>query len=330
MPARPTLAAAIALLLLSTAAHADAYKAEPGPAKVTTTDQDWRDEKRDRVLPVRLYVPEKLDAPAPVILISHGLGGTREAMGYAATHWCSHGYVVVALQHPGSDDAVWKEPDTTHEKVEAMRDAANVKNYLLRCDDVHFAIDHLEALAKPGEMLAGKVDLKKIGMAGHSFGAQTVQAMIGQRLGTPQRSAMPRTDARIIAAVAFSPGYRKADPAWAFADVKVPCFHFTGTKDAVGIVSDMTVEQRRMPFDNIHARGQHLITFEGGDHMVFSGSERPGADTSKYDRFHDLICEATTAFWDAELKGDPAAKKWMDNEMSDEVGEDGKVEAHGS
>lgn len=326
-----TSAALIVLLLAplvaAPAARADSYKASAGPAKVATLDQDWRDEKRDRVLPVRLYVPESLAAPAPVILVSHGLGGTRGAMAYAASHWSSHGYVVIALQHPGSDDAVWRGRGTRRETLDAMREAANLTNYLLRCDDVRFAIDQLESLAKPGELLADKIDLTKIGIAGHSFGAQTVQAAIGQQGGTAQRT-VSRAEPRIRAAVAFSPGFKKADPAFAFANVTVPCFHFTGTNDSVGSISDMTVEQRRVPFDNIHARGQRLITFEGGDHMVFSGSSRPNTDTQKYARFHDLICQATTAFWDAELKKDAAATTWLDRGMTEEVGAEGKVEAH--
>jgi dienelactone hydrolase len=317
------------VLLTASIASAEPYKADTGPAKVTTRDDDWRDEARDRVVPVRIYLPADLAKPAPVLFVSHGLGGTRTAMAYVAEHWCSYGYVVIALQHPGSDDSVWRIEGTPREKLDAMRTAANAANYVLRCDDVHFAIDHLESLAKDGGPLAGKVDMTKIGIAGHSFGAQTVQAVIGQKLGGPTLPRPAKTDTRIKAAVAFSPGFKRNDAQWAFADIKVPCFHFTGTNDSVGIISDMTVEQRRIPFDNIHTPGQRLITFEGGDHAVFGGGNgRPGVDASKYPQIHDLICQTTTAFWDAELLGDAKAKAWLKDDMAGEVGDDGKVEAH--
>jgi predicted dienelactone hydrolase len=327
MPKRILIAACV--LLWTCIASADPYKSDAGPSKVTTRDEDWRDAARDRVIPVRLYLPADLAKPAPVILVSHGLGGTRTAMAYAAEHWCSYGYVVIALQHPGSDDSVWRNAGTPKERLDAMRDAANVANYVLRCDDVHFAIDHLTELAKDGGPLAGKVDLAKIGIAGHSFGAQTVQAVIGQQLGGPNLKMPSKGDPRIKAAVAFSPGYKRADAPRAFADIKVPCFHFTGTRDTVSIISDMTVEQRRIPFDNIRAAGQRLITFDGGDHAVFGGGDgRPGIDASKYPRIHNLICQSTTAFWDAELLGDEKAKTWLKDDLTGEVGDDGKVESH--
>jgi predicted dienelactone hydrolase len=319
---------AAVLLFAASVVSAEPYKGDAGPSKVTTRDEDWRDAARDRVVPVRIYLPADLAKPAPVILVSHGLGGTRTAMAYAANHWCSHGYVVIALQHPGSDDGVWRNAGTPREKLEAMRDAANGANLILRCDDVRFALDHLESLSKDAGSLAGKVDLTKIGIAGHSFGAQTVQGVIGQRLGGPRLQMPPKADARIKAAVAFSPGLSRGDPAWAFADVKVPCFHFTGTNDNVSLIRDMTLEQRRMSFDNIHAPGQRLITFEGGDHMVFSGNTLPNTDTTKYAHFHDLISQSTTAFWDAELLGDAKAKARLADDLPGEVRDDGKVEAH--
>ena len=47
-------------------------------------------------------------APVPVILFSHGLGGNREGSKFLGEHWAARGYVAVFLQHPGSDDSVWK------------------------------------------------------------------------------------------------------------------------------------------------------------------------------------------------------------------------------
>ena len=44
----------------------------------------------------------------PVILLSHGLGGTRDSMNYLASHWASRGFTVIAMQHAGSDKDVIK------------------------------------------------------------------------------------------------------------------------------------------------------------------------------------------------------------------------------
>jgi hypothetical protein len=92
----------------------------------------------------------------------------------------------------------------------------------------------------------------------------------------------------------------------------------TGTRDDSPVTGAKAAE-RRIPFDRIDGAEQYLVTFEGGDHMVFSDrrwrtiAREPGTggDPSRDARFHDLILQATTAFWDAYLRGDAAALRWL-------------------
>jgi hypothetical protein len=74
----------------------------------TSLAMSFRDERRDRTIPVRVYLPAAT-TPAPVIVWSHGLGGSRDNSPYLGTHWSKRGYVCVFLQHPGSDEAVWRD-----------------------------------------------------------------------------------------------------------------------------------------------------------------------------------------------------------------------------
>jgi predicted dienelactone hydrolase len=67
-----------------------------------------KDEKRSREIPIRVYLPTD-QAAAPVVLFSHGLGGNREGSAFLGKHWAARGYVAVFVQHPGSDDCVWKD-----------------------------------------------------------------------------------------------------------------------------------------------------------------------------------------------------------------------------
>src|ERR1700722_18408724 len=69
---------------------------------------EWRDAKRERTVPVKIYFPKTGEGPFPVIIFSHGLGGSREGYEYLGRYWASHGYVSVHLQHAGSDSAVWR------------------------------------------------------------------------------------------------------------------------------------------------------------------------------------------------------------------------------
>lgn len=48
------------------------------------------DAERERTVPVKVYLPET-EKPLPVILFSHGLGGSRKASPYLGNHWAEAG-----------------------------------------------------------------------------------------------------------------------------------------------------------------------------------------------------------------------------------------------
>src|SRR2546423_15576637 len=75
------------------------YKKSSGPYAVEVIRYDWLDGKRERKVPVKIYFPKSGNAAFPVIIFSHGLGGSREGYEYLGRHWASHGYVSVHLQH---------------------------------------------------------------------------------------------------------------------------------------------------------------------------------------------------------------------------------------
>ena len=76
-------------------------------AAPTAVDETWIDERRNREVPVKVRWPAEtastLAGGLPVILFSHGLGGTREGGEVWGRAWAAAGFVVVHLQHPGSD-----------------------------------------------------------------------------------------------------------------------------------------------------------------------------------------------------------------------------------
>jgi hypothetical protein len=104
---------------------------------------------------------------------------------------------------------------------------------------------------------------------------------------------------------------RKTNLTHIYARITVPCLHMTGTRDDSPI-GETKAPDRRLPFDHIQGADQYLVTFGGGDHMIFSDHQRlffKGGDRDG--PFHPLICLATTAFWDAYLKGGAAAQGWL-------------------
>jgi predicted dienelactone hydrolase len=304
------LAYFIALPLLSAADQAATYTAKPGPYQVDTASYGWHDAARNRDVPVKIYFPHTGDGPFPLIVFSHGLGGTREGYEYLGRHWASCGYVSVHLQHHGSDAAVWQNAHPMESLRQAIKDPANAVN---RARDVTFAIDKMEIVNREPGVLKGRIDLQHIGMAGHSFGAWTTLAVAGETFFGPLGGETSLADPRVKAALPMSAPVQAKDKDrldQIYAKIKIPCLHMTGTLDDSPL-GETAAKDRRLPFDHINAADQYLITFNGADHMTFA-TLRASPELKKKDAlFHDLICISSTAFWDAYLKNDAAAKKWL-------------------
>ena len=78
---------------------------QPGIAQVKILNLSLNDQKRNRQIPVDIYWSTAATANKPVIVFSHGFGSVRTDLRYLAEHLASHGYVVAALEHPGSNEA---------------------------------------------------------------------------------------------------------------------------------------------------------------------------------------------------------------------------------
>jgi predicted dienelactone hydrolase len=301
------------------AAAAAEYKTSPGPFAVKTVLLDWNDADRDRAVPVRIYYPDVREGKFPVIIFSHGVGGSRDGYAYLGEYWAGFGYVCIHLQHAGSDDAVWRDLPPS-EVIPALRKATVLpENVLNRPLDVRFAIDQLEKLGKDDPLFKGRLDLDHIGMAGHSFGAFTALAVAGEVFTSPRGARLAWPDRRVKAAIAMSESPPRDPRQWdhAFAKIAIPFLHMTGTIDD-SPMGESKAADRRVPFDHIPAvADQYLIVLQGGDHMVFSGRSQgsnPMAGTGNPamdPTFQVLIQQSTTAFWDAYLKSDENAKKWL-------------------
>lgn len=276
----------------------------------TQIDLTVKDEKRSREIPIRVYLP-KQKTPAAVVLFSHGLGGSREGSAYLGNHWAARGYVAVFLQHPGSDESVWKDKPPA-ERMAAMQAAAGLANFVLRVDDVRAVLDQLDQWNKSsGNSLSGRLDMKRIGMSGHSFGAVTTQAVSGQRF---VRGA-GLTDARIKAAVIMSPSGSRSggNTTMAFGSVKIPWMLLTGTKDTAPI-GEADVASRLSVFPALPAGGKYELVLYNAEHSAFTERALPGDSQPRNPSHHRSILALTTAFWDAYLRDDPNARKWLDRD----------------
>jgi len=274
------------------------------------------DRRRKRDVPLRVYLPTATDQ-APLLLFSHGLGGSRDNNGYLGRHWSARGYAVVFLQHPGSDESVWREQPLAG-RMAALRDAANGKNLRLRIDDVPLVLDALTRWnADDDHPCHGRFDLEHVGMTGHSFGALTTQCVSGQAapwIGTKF------TDPRIDAALPMSPSNTRAGSlATAFGSVAVPWLLMTGTADSAPI-GDQTPASRREVFPHLPKTiDRYELVLDGAEHNAFGERALPGERRQRNPNHHRAILAISTAFWDTHLRGDPAARAWLHGEGCKQV-----------
>lgn len=301
----------VLLALCSAVARSEEYQPLDVSQKVTTEVLTLVDASRKREIPLRFYLPEKKD-PQPVVLFSHGLGGSRDNNGYLGEHLAGRGYVCIFMQHPGSDETVWKGKRPS-EIMPAMQQAANFDNLKLRCEDVKAVVGQLANWNKtPGHVLHGRIDIEHIGMSGHSFGAQTTQGVVGQ--GNPvigQKFKVPE----IRAGIAYSPSTPlRGDPQEIFSLVDRPLLLMTGTKDD-SPVGGQTPESRRKVYPALPSSiDRYELVLEGAEHSVFSEREsrlRAVRGNARNPNHHRIILALTTAFWDSYLRDDKEAKAWL-------------------
>lgn len=305
------------LLLISR--QSDEYNPSASPLSSTTMDVQVEYGKNDRKIPLKIYLPESKQKvtmqKAPVILFSHGLGGSKDNNPYLGKHWAGRGYVVVFMQHAGSDSKVWQDTPR-RDRLKAMKAAASYKSFQSRVKDVPAVLDQLKKWNQKGQKLDGRMDLERIGMSGHSFGAVTTQAVSGQNY---RNQGQAFTDDRIKASVAMSPSIpRRGNDDDTFAKVKIPWLLMTGTKDK-SVINSTTPEDRQKVFTQL-PDGDHFyeLVLHNAEHSAFS-ERRVGGGQQRNPNHHKAILALSSAFWDAYLKKDPAAKKWLNGEGAKKI-----------
>lgn len=290
--------------VLSLAATAAGARAE---IPVDQQDLAWRS-AGGRLLPALVRWPLRPAGPGgwPVIVYSHGLGGSRQGGALWGDAWARAGFVVVHLQHVGSDvEAV--------RRLRSLQGTAGPQQLLERLQDVRAALDELDRLQATGGGMWAQMRPGAYGLAGHSFGAHTTLGMAGQAYP----GMAPIDEPRLVAFVALSPTVPQGDARAAFAAVRKPVLCVTGTEDGDVVGNGATPERRRATFDALPAGHKALLLLQDADHMTFGGTpraalpwQRRSAATTGHEQAHQaLVAAITTDWWRAWLQGDGAAQQ---------------------
>ncbi len=118
-----------------------------------------------RVGAVSVNAPFADDRLRPVILFSHGFGGTARMMGWFGTALAREGYVVVAVDHPGNNG------------LDTMTAAGAIMSWD-RAQDLRAALEAVKA----DRSIAPHLDPSRIGVSGFSAGGFTALVSVGARV----------------------------------------------------------------------------------------------------------------------------------------------------
>ena len=251
-----------------------------GSYAVSEEHHVWHDAKRNRSVPVKLYIPAGVGT-RPVVVFSHGIGEDRNSYVYLGRAVARSGFIAAHITHAGTDRAVLQQG--YRHLYEATRQPVNWINRPL---DVSFVLDQL-----------GATDAL---VAGHSAGAFTAFAVAGTPLGRGEQFR----DGRVKAIIPMSmPRLDQVVPPRGYDLVAVPTLNITGTCDG-SIIYRTLPRHRRVPFESSRAARQYLVTIRNLDHNSFSKVE---------DANHDVIGRLTVLFARAWLSGDKDALAWFDD-----------------
>ncbi|CAN7593468.1 alpha/beta hydrolase family protein [Acidovorax delafieldii] len=243
---------------------------EVDAALFTVQSLDWFDVQRQRQVPAKLYLPaaEAAAGSLPLVVFSHGIGGSRDGYSYLGRYFAAHGYGSLHVQHVGSDRQLWLGNLFT--LPARLSNAAQDSEAVNRVQDLRYALDKLLA-SQEGALF----DTRRIAAAGHSYGANTTMLMAGAQV-EQQGQKMSLRDSRITAAILLSapPFYGMGDPGKILAGIDVPTLHITATDDVIQIPGYVSGLQDRL--DIFKAMGSKraapkvLAVFRDGSHSIFT------------------------------------------------------------
>jgi predicted dienelactone hydrolase len=253
------------------------------------------DAGRKRSFPVDLYLPiapvaPSAAGPAPLVVISHGLGSDRATFAYLAKHLVSHGFAIAVMEHPGSSAA----------QIQSLLngradEVADPNEFVDRPLDVTYLLDTLAQ----DPTLKSRLTVQGVTVIGQSFGGYTALALGGAQLD-PKTIAqdcakleqtwnvslflqcqirrvqpLPTSlrDPRVKAVMAINP-IASAVFGSGMTQLQVPTLIVAGDTDTIA----PALSEQVIPFSKIGAASRYLAIMHSGTH--FSTIDDTGSSDS--------------------------------------------------
>jgi predicted dienelactone hydrolase len=251
---------------------------------------------RNRLLLTDIYIPN-VPKPAPLIVISHGLGSDNSNFQYLATHLASHGFAVVVPNHPGSDTKQLQS--LLNGRASEVAEPGEFKNRPL---DVTYILNQLEKGNQSDSRFKGRLNLQQVGVFGQSLGGYTALALAGAKINFEQlkqdckAETLVKTwnvsllfqcgalklnnnsdkeynlqDARIKAAIAVNPITSSIFGQAGLSQVKIPVMIVSSSDDTIA----PALYEQILPFSWFTNSQKYLVMLVGGTHFSTIGNGNP-------------------------------------------------------
>ena len=189
------------------------------------------------------------DAPVrkgrfPVVIFSHGNGGSRNQNTFWCDYLASHGYIIVSADHTGN--ARWTIIDRKPVPMQGAERANSAKDRPL---DVSFLLDQMISWDKGADKrFKGRIDTERAAVTGMSFGSFTAHWASDQ-------------DLRFKAVIAMS-----GAPA-SHTNLSVPSLRMLGTEDrTIGVPGNNAIRDNHAK----HTGPSYLLELKDGGHYSFT------------------------------------------------------------
>ena len=319
------------------AAAAAADPANLNPALAVAGSARWTIQSIDSAtLPTDLYLPENQNAP--VVVISHGIGGNRATLAYLGQHLASHGFAAVVVEHPGSSENQFSALMSGR-----ASDAIEPDELIHRPTSIQVLLDELEAAAQRDPGLRNRIDLQRVGVLGQSLGAYTSLALAGATVDLARLEAscppeiaqlnlslllqcsvltMPQPlptlqDNRVQAVFAINPLDSAIFGPEGMANIEVPLMMVSGSADTV---TPALAEQIR-PFAWLTTPERYLLMMENGTHFSTIYDPEAAAGVLSFpdqaigpspELAQRYVREMSLAFFKTYLAGEDTYRQYLD------------------
>lgn len=239
-------------------------------------------------LQVRVSFPATGTARLPVILLSHGHGGSNHLSslnGYAplANLWAAAGFAVLQPTHLSSRTLSRQLADTPGAPL----------FWRSRAEDMSHLLDLLGRIENAVPQLAGRLDHDRIAVAGHSMGGHTAALLLGARTTEPGTGEVvdlrePRIKAGVLLAAPGRGGEVLTGPmahlvsfldTLDFSTMTTPALVVAGDRDDPRHFTDLGPDWHTDPY-HLAPAPKTLLTLFGAEHLLGGVSGYDAAETT--------------------------------------------------